>query len=400
MCALRIISNADLWTISDNQKRFGHLGTRDRANPSISYDHPGKTNALLTAAQSLQSAIAAGIFHTHLAPLSMTISTRYATSAEALRAHPEEYLNSLETASSDALERAKRGEDPIAPFGKEADVSPGTDNAALRSVGAALDAVDTVLSDASDTAFALVWPPGHHAEPIQAMGFCYLSTAAIAALYARDHSVQIRAGHKNRVVLIDIDHHRGNGSAAVLANQPEVLFIDQAYRSHYDPRLQRYVDGPYDPATDTYEGAGREFPYEHTDKFLGVTAHPMASAPNIHKVEFEGFQSAETVIRTFFTRVMPAVKEFNPDVILWSVGLDSAKGDPVGGLGLEPESFYTFIKGMRLAFPDIKHCGILEGGYHPELGAACIVPTLLGFHDAPEQICYDSFSPYQGAFKK
>jgi acetoin utilization deacetylase AcuC-like enzyme len=263
----------------------------------------------------------------------------------------------------------------------EADASPGTFDAALSSVGTALDAVDKVIADQSATAFALVWPPGHHAEPSRAMGFCYLSTAALTALYARNHCTTATLGRNHRVALIDIDHHRGNGSASILANQPDILFIDQVYRSSYDEQAKRYTDGTLDSTTGRYSGSGKEYPYTRNDASIGASAHPVVDAPNIVKLEHEGFQSADTLTARFIDEALPRLNDFKPDIIIWSVGLDSAVGDPLGGLGMTPEAFYTLIMGVRLAFPHARHCGILEGGYDPVVSAPCLRTTLLGFCD-------------------
>ena len=266
MCALKILTNEDLCAPTDEDKRFGHLGTRDSIDPSVFYDYPGKTSALVKAAHDLAEEIRRG--NMLLAPLPIEISRRLPTQKQLLWGHPQSYLTALEAASREARARAESGLDTIHSFGFHADVSAGTYHAALRSVGTAFDAVDHVMAHPTTTAFALVWPPGHHAEPTLAMGFCYLSTAALAALYARDHATRADSNRPNRVVLIDIDHHSGNGSAAILANQPEILFVDQLYRSPYDETLKRYTDGDYDSATDSYIGSGREFTYTKEDTTL------------------------------------------------------------------------------------------------------------------------------------
>lgn len=378
---------------TEDNRRYGHLGTCDRENPSIQYDKPGKTFPLLSVAQDL---IATTHRDGHEPRITLTTSHRVPDQDLLLKGHTQTYLERLKAASIAARERVDRGEAAIAPFGKEADVSPGTYTAALRSVGTALDAVDAVLANSHTTAFALVWPPGHHAEPSQAMGFCYLSTAALAAIYGRDHSTKGR----NRVALIDIDHHRGNGSAAVLANQPDILLIDQVYRSPYDQTVMRYTDGTYDQSLKHYVGAGKEYPYTRDDTFIGAHAHPVTNAPNILQLEHEGIQSDETLITEFVNNALPRLRDFQPDLIIWSVGLDSAVGDPLGGLGMTPDAFYTVIKGVRLALPNARHCGILEGGYDPVISAPCLRTTLLGFSEEIEESSVASFERYAHRFVK
>jgi histone deacetylase 6 len=245
--------------------------------------------------------------------------------------------------------------------------------------------VDTILRSPEDTGFALVWPPGHHAERNHAMGFCYLSNAGLAALYARDHSIQIRPGHRNRVVVIDIDHHRGNGTADLVANESDILFVDISYRSPYDAVRRRFVDGDYDPQQDRYISAGKEYPYSKEDTDHQLSPHPMIGAPNIVSVEFEGIQEDHNqIVLRFLDEVVPALLTFRPDVVLWSVGLDSALGDPLGGLGNLPSTFYTLIRGTRLVLSEARHGGLLEGGYDEQRWFTCLPPALLAFHDQPQ----------------
>jgi acetoin utilization deacetylase AcuC-like enzyme len=212
------------------------------------------------------------------------------------------------------------------------------------------------------------------------MGFCYLSNAAIAAKYAREHRIRARRGEPNRVAVIDIDHHRGNGTGAGAAGESDILFVDVVYKSSYDEVRRCYTDGDgVDPVSGRYINSGKEYPYTRDDASIGARAHRVVTAPNILSLEM-GQSTAEQIMERFVTEALPRIRAFKPDVILWSLGVDSALGDPLGGLGNLPSSFYTFTRGMRLAFPNARHGGVLEGGYQPENWARCLKPALLGLH--------------------
>lgn len=395
--SLTIITNERSFDSETTSTSDRHLGTRDRFDACIQYDYPGKAVGCLKAAKLLQHRTRPESLSTILGPLidgngklldpiAMISSSRMPELKELEVGHDIHYLQRF----AECVARSKacsiaREDCYLSDFGKEADVTPGTLDAARLAVGAAYDMIDTLLhSHSGDTAFGLVWPPGHHAERDLAMGFCYLSNAALAAIYARDHGVAIHPGRSNRVVVIDIDHHRGNGTAHVLADQEDTLLIDISYRSPYDEGQERYIDGRYDAGEDRYQQAAKEYPYSRPDKYLELEAHPMVVADNIVSVEFDGEQQPNTILDRFLSDVLPRVRAFCPDLVLWSVGLDSAMGDPIGGLGNLPSSFYTMIRGLRLAIPNARHGGLLEGGYDELRWYTCLPPALLAFHDRPE----------------
>lgn len=395
--ALTIVTNESCFDANGNSTGDHHLGTRDRFDSSIQYDYPGKAVGCLKAAKMLQGRTIPSSIQTiwgpiqdgdkrSLDPITITCTSRMPDLIDLERGHDRQYLKDLLANVEESKARADVGKDPfLSDFGKEADISPGTLDAARLAVGAAYDTVDILLqSKHGDTAFGLVWPPGHHAETDLAMGFCYLSNAALAALYARDHITQLRPGHPNRVIVVDIDHHRGNGTADVLANQENTFFVDVSYRSPYDEGRRRFMDGAYDATLDRYLGAGKEYPYSRPDTDWGLESHPMPVASNIVSIEYEGEQSPETLMKRFIGEVLPIMRNFRPDLVLWSVGLDSAMGDPLGGLGNLPSSFYTMLRGVRLSFPDARHGGFLEGGYDEQRWFTCLPPALLALHERPQ----------------
>lgn len=200
--------------------------------------------------------------------------------------------------------------------------------AAAHAAGAALDAVDAVMADPSRPVFCQVRPPGHHARPAAAMGFCLFNNIAIAARYA-----QMAHGLK-KIAILDWDVHHGNGTQEAFYRDSSVLYIS----------LHRY---PFYPGTGSAdeigEGAGE-----------GYTVNvPLPSST-----------TREEYLRIFDEVVPPKLKEFDADLTLISAGFDMVQGDPVGdgGFGLWPEDMAALTRAVRQAASE-RLVSVLEGGY-------------------------------------
>jgi acetoin utilization deacetylase AcuC-like enzyme len=223
-------------------------------------------------------------------------------------------------------------------------MSPGSGRAALRAAGAVVAAVDAVMAGDADNAFCAVRPPGHHAEPGRAMGFCLLNNVAIGALRAR------RAHGLARVAVIDYDVHHGNGTQA--------CFWDDAglfYGSTHQAPL--------------YPGTGGRAETGAADNIVNVPLRPL---------------SGSREFRSGFRRdILPALDAFRPELLLISAGFDAHRSDPLAQLLLD-ESDYVWVSEQLLEMAR-RHAGgrvvsTLEGGYDlPALGAsaAAHVRTLL-----------------------
>jgi acetoin utilization deacetylase AcuC-like enzyme len=225
-------------------------------------------------------------------------------------------------------------------------VSPASGTAALRAVGALTSAVDAVMAKQATNAFCAVRPPGHHAEPDQAMGFCLFNTIAIAARHA-----QTAHGLK-RVAIVDFDVHHGNGTQTVAEQDPTLFFAS----SHQYP---------------LYPGTG--------------AAHETGTG-NIVNVPLTHGSGGATFRRAYEHQILPALDAFAPELLLVSAGFDAHRADPLAGLELEDEDF-TWVT-SRLAeiarrYADGRMVSTLEGGYDLKAlagSAAAHVSALMAEH--------------------
>jgi acetoin utilization deacetylase AcuC-like enzyme len=224
-------------------------------------------------------------------------------------------------------------------------LSPGSGTAALHAAGAVAAAVDAVAAKEADNAFCAVRPPGHHAEPDRAMGFCLFNNAAIGALRAREvHGFE-------RVAVVDFDVHHGNGTQAAFEADDNLFYAS----THQYPLY---------PGTGAASETG-------VGNIVNAPLRPMSgSGP---------FRAAMT------GRVLPALDAFRPDLLLISAGFDAHRSDPLAQLMLE-EADYTWIteRLVEIAFrhADGRLVSTLEGGYDlTALGAsvAAHVRVLMSF---------------------
>lgn len=208
--------------------------------------------------------------------------------------------------------------------------SSGSYEAALLAAGGLCQATSMVLSGELDNAFALVRPPGHHAERNRAMGFCIFNNVAIAARYVQE------SHHLKRVLVVDWDLHHGNGTQHSFENDPSVLYFS----------THQY---PYYPGTGAFQEAGR-------GQGEGYTVNVPLSVGN----------GDEEYVTIFKKILKPIALEYNPEIILVSAGFDIHYNDPLGGMNVTPEGFSALTRSlMNIANEccDGKVVITLEGGY-------------------------------------
>jgi acetoin utilization deacetylase AcuC-like enzyme len=243
--------------------------------------------------------------------------------ADVLRVHDPAHLARLE-----ALDRAGGGVlDPDTGMG------PGSLEAALRAAGAAVRATEGAMAGRG-SAFCPVRPPGHHATPGRAMGFCLLNNVAIAARVALD-----RLGAE-RVLIVDWDVHHGNGTADAFRSEPRVRYVS----------LHQW---PWYPGTGAAADVG-----------VGNLFH-VPRAPGLPRETYEA---------DLLAAVDRALEGFAPSLVLVSAGFDALAGDPLGGFTLEPEDFAALTVALRARARQAAFVSVLEGGYDvPRLAAAALL---------------------------
>jgi acetoin utilization deacetylase AcuC-like enzyme len=256
---------------------------------------------------------------------------RPATDAEIETVHPAAYRAAL---AALAGRRARLDADTT--------TSPGSWQAATLAAGAAVGAVEAVMTGRARNAFALVRPPGHHAEPDRAMGFCLLNNAAIAAEAAR------RAGAA-RVLIVDWDVHHGNGTQDIFVARPDVLYMS----------VHQF---PFYPGTGDVDEVG-----------IGAGRGATVNCP------LPGGQTDADYGAVFHDLFLPAARRFAPDVVIVSAGFDAHARDPLAGMRVSERGFAAMASALcELAAGS---CGgklalLLEGGYDLPALAASVRATL------------------------
>lgn len=245
-------------------------------------------------------------------------SPRKATREELLLIHTPEHVAMIESHAGQSVQL-----DP------DTAMSPGSFDAALLAAGAALQATQAVQQGEANNAFALVRPPGHHATPSQAMGFCLFNNAAIAAEAAR------KAGAE-RVLVLDWDVHHGNGTQDAFWRRRDVLYLS----SH---------QFPYYPGT----GAAHEVGEGEGQGFTVNVPLPSGQAdPDYGAVFHEIF--------------LPIAERFRPDLVIVSAGFDPHRSDPIGGMLVTERGFAAMASAVKQL---AERCAngrlvlLLEGGY-------------------------------------
>jgi acetoin utilization deacetylase AcuC-like enzyme len=221
-------------------------------------------------------------------------------------------------------------------------VSIGSYQSAIYAAGGAIQAAEAVIQSRLDSVFALVRPPGHHATPNRAMGFCLFNNIAIAAKYLLfKYSLE-------RLAIIDFDVHHGNGTQEAFYANPQVLYVS----THQSPLY---------PGTGNLEEIG-------SGEALGTKVN-IPLPPGCTDTEYE---------MVFEKVVVPAVRRFRPQIILVSAGYDSHWSDRIAAMQVTIKGFVQIVKTIKTLAEEMcekRLVMVLEGGYNPDALAASVKAT-------------------------
>jgi acetoin utilization deacetylase AcuC-like enzyme len=252
----------------------------------------------------------------------VAIEPSLATEERLLRVHSQKHLNTIDYANRRGGLQID-GDTYMNEYSREA---------AYLSAGAAMNAVDAVMTGIVDASFSLARPPGHHATRDLAMGFCLFNNVAVAARYAVDHY------KLERVLVMDFDVHHGNGTQDIFYSSPNVYYFS----------THRY---PFYPGSGHWRDIGAE-------EGRGCTFN----VPLPHSVGNDQFA------RVFDDLLYPAMSRYQPELVLVSAGYDAHWADPLGALTLLDATGYaymtTVLYSIAREFARGRIVLMLEGGYN------------------------------------
>ena len=243
-----------------------------------------------------------------------------------------------------------------------------TTDAAYLSCGASLATVEAVIRGDIQNGLVVARPPGHHAEPCQCMGFCIFNNVAVAAAHAMNYSSSLKKVDDDdqqddaqnhafvdcqRVLIVDWDVHHGNGTQRMFYDNPNVMYVS----------LHRYDDGKFYP------------PSKDGSPIMTGATNVGAEGTNLNVGWNSKRLGDADYLAAFDYCVMPACREFAPDLVLISAGFDAARGDPLGGCDVTP-SGYGQMTHLLSSLADGRVIVVLEGGYNLRSIASSTVACL------------------------
>ena len=301
---------------------LGFISHSDVGRHDNGWHHPEHVGRIRAITRALR-------YHPELFTTLDHLEGRHATVEEIALAHDVAYIAKVRE-----LAEAGGGR-----FDADTIVSEGSWDAARAGAGCVLDATERALDGRNLRSFCAVRPPGHHALRAQGMGFCLFGNVAIAALYAQQKGAA-------RVLIVDWDVHHGNGTQALVEDEPDIHFVSMHQWPWYPGSGAASDRGPHN----------------------NVWNVPMAAALPAHRY-----------LEALFSAVDAATTDWVPDLVLVSSGFDSMAGDPLGGFTLELPDIDHLTKALVQRAD--RWCGgrlvsVLEGGDEPDRVGAGVMAHL------------------------
>ncbi|KAJ0064448.1 hypothetical protein NL108_006514 [Boleophthalmus pectinirostris] len=272
------------------------------------------------------------------------IQPREATEKELLLIHSQKYVDlmrSTQTMTEAELRSLSEKYDSVY-------LHPDTFSVAAQAVGSVLQLVDRVLSSELRNGFALIRPPGHHAQRDQANGYSVFNNVAVAARYAQTkHRI-------HRVLIVDWDVHHGQGIQYSFQDDPNVLYFS----------IHRFEHGSFWPHLS-----------ESNSDFTGDTR---GAGRNINLPWNKTGMTDADYIAAFYHLLLPVAYEFQPQLVLVSAGFDSAEGDPKGEMCVSPQCFQVLTR-LLMSLAEGRIILALEGGYNLAQTAVCAAACVKAF---------------------
>ena len=280
-------------------------------------------------------AVLDGAAHADVAHMLIAVEPRPARREELERVHPGAHLDAMRT-------MVDGGGGHLDP---DTVVSSGSWRAAELAAGACLSAVEALDAGRGSAAFCAVRPPGHHATPDQAMGFCLVSNVAVAA------AALIERGE--RVVIVDYDAHHGNGTQAAFYEDPRVLYVS----------LHQW---PLYPGTGAVRDVGR-------GPGLGTTLN----------IPLPPHTTGDVYLRALDEIVIPVTERFAPTWLIISAGFDAHRDDPITDLALSAGDYALMTRRLLAMVPAGRRLVVLEGGYDLQALRSSTAGVLAAMVDHP-----------------
>ena len=287
--------------------------------------HPESKERLLSIRRGLDS-------YPHLEDLKR-LGLRPATETELRLVHPAAHIRAIQQSAGR----------PFNYLDPDTAVCEDSYEVAIHAVGGILQMIESLMSGEIDNGFAFVRPPGHHAEPERAMGFCLFGNVALGAAHT------LKRFGLERVLVVDFDVHHGNGTQKTFYHRRDVLFIS----THQFPLF---------PGTGAFPEIGR-------DSGKGFTLNfPLPAG------------TGDATYGLLFDKIItPVAKAYRPQLMLVSAGFDAYMQDPLAGMRVTPTGFASMARHLKILADTVcqgRMVLVLEGGYHLEGLQECVLRVL------------------------